>query len=91
MEFLKEWILFGWRFLTNTVGDWGDGVLLWLMGLLPDVAGVPSIVDAFGQFYGIVDAWVPFGEAFLLWSALQSVRASLVVLRWILKFIPFVG
>ncbi len=90
MEFLKEWFWWFILKLAELPKIFAESLFDAMLEALPS-NNAGNFYDAFGDFWGVANDWLPLTEAIGLYAALLTFRASLIVLLWVLKFIPTIG
>ena len=72
------WIIEIWLDLSNYVVDL----------IMPDNIALNDGMGSLGSVLSTVNWFVPIGYGFTLLGTYFSIKATLIVIRWILKFVP---
>lgn len=91
MDYLKEWLL--WFFLKIT--DWaatvGNSFIQAILGVLPDSVTNMTLAQTFGQYWTVVNTYLPLNEAVGLYGTLMIVQTTWVLYRFVKSWIPGLG
>lgn len=91
MEYLKDWIWWAWTSFMAFAHELGwtlvEKVLYWL----PTEWQSMTFGSTMGQYYQVLNAWLPVNEAIGLYASMMAFKCFVVCLRWMIKFIPFLG
>jgi len=71
--------------------DWGVTAIEALLALLPDLSGHEDGIVDFISWLLLANAWLPLDFAFNAMLGYFTFVVAVVVLKWVLKLIPFIG
>ncbi len=91
MEFLKEWIIWAYMWVTEAVARLGRFLLDLIFEVLPFSEDLVGPETAFAGYYTMCNLYLPITEVLLIFVAIGLFSVSVIVFRYVLKFIPMIG
>lgn len=88
MEWLKDWIVWVWRYIQGQLVTLVENVFQFVKDNMPVGWDGFDFYKELGWYYHVINSWVPLTEVIGLWGILQTLKITMVVWRIIKTFTP---